>query len=680
MALVAALHMRFATLLQKQASDFDSSAVHLTRHCFNLSELGYSNVQHGSVDYSYCGHLIQYCTDNKLVRQAKQLHASLVQSSTVLDNFLASKLITFYSTTDCLRQARKVFDQIPYKNTFSWNALLMGYSLNNHPTEALDQFSSFLRSDPDTGCVKPDNFTITCVLKALSAVCTSSLLAKMIHGYVTKNGFDVDVFVGNGLISFYSRCDDMESARGMFEKMSRRDVVSWNSMIAGYSQGGFHDECKNLYLQMSSLVDFKPDGVTVLSILQSCAQSNDLLFGMEVHRYVIENEIKMDISICNAVIALYAKCGSLDYARELFKEMSEKDDITYGAIISGYMAHGFVTEAIGIFRDICNPGISVWNAVISGQVQNNHVEGVLDLVRKMQFAGLKPNCVTLSSTLPVISYFSNLKGGKEIHAYAVRNNCDRNIYVATAIIDMYGKLGALLGAQRVFGQAKGMNVIVWTAIISASADHGDASLALTLFDEMQALGIQPDPITITAVLSACAHAGLVNKAMEIFDSLFPKYGIEPLVEHYACIVGVLSRARRLSEAVKFINEMPIEPNAKVWGALLVGASVSGDVVLGKFVCNHLFAIEPENTGNYVIMANLYSKAGRWEEAEEVRERMNAVGLRKVAGMSWIESCGGFESFTAKDVSNERADEIYEILNVLFKLLREEECLDLDELD
>ncbi|KAL3586708.1 hypothetical protein D5086_013575 [Populus alba] len=288
---------------------------------------------------------------------------------------------------------------------------------------------------------------------------------------------------------------------------------------------------------MVALPGVKPNAVTVLSVLQACMQSQDLVFGMEVHRYIVDNKVELDVLVCNALIGLYAKCGSLDYARELFDEMSEKDEVTYGAIISGYMAHGVVDKGMELFREMKSRVLSTWNAVISGLVQNNRHEGVVDLVREMQGFGFRPNAVTLSSVLPTLSYFSNLKGGKEIHGYAVKNGYDRNIYVATAIIDTYAKLGYLFGAQ----------------------------------------------------------------------------------------------AGRLSQATEFISTMPIEPNAKVWGALLHGASLCVDVELGKLACDHLFEIEPENTGNYAIMANLYSQAGKWKEADEDTSNENALEIYEMLG-------------------------------------------------
>ncbi|XVF08001.1 hypothetical protein REPUB_Repub06bG0187600 [Reevesia pubescens] len=528
--------------------------------------------------------------------------------------------------------------------------------------------------------IRPDNFTITCLLKALSGSFCEKGLAKQVHCFVLRGGFSEDVFVSNGLITYYSKCGEFGLARKVFDKMGERDIVSWNSMISGYSQGGFYEECKALYREMMDSSEFKPNGVTVLGVLQACGQSNDLILGMQVHRFIVENSIEIDVLICNALIALYAKCGSLDYASELFESMSDKDEVTYGSLIYGCMFHGYTDKGMELFRKLKHPGLSTWNSVISGLFQNKQYHGILDLVWEMQACGFRPNAVTLSSILPTFSYFSNLKGGKEIHAYAVRNNYDSHIYVATALIDNYAKLGFLRGAQQVFDQSKCRSLIIWTAIIAAYAAHGDVNAALGYFHEMLNDGIQPDPVTFTALLSACAHSGMVDETQKIFDAMLEEYGIPPSVEHYACMVGVLSRAGRLSEATEFISKMPIEPSAKVWGALLHGASVCGDAELGKLICDHLFEIEPENSGNYIIMANLYSQAGRWKEADMIREKMRNVGLKKISGSSWIETSGGLQSFIAKDRSSERTDEIYILLEGLLGLMKEEGYTLQDEFD
>ncbi|KAF8411943.1 hypothetical protein HHK36_004501 [Tetracentron sinense] len=395
--------------------------------------------------------------------------------------------------------------------------------------------------------------------QALSPLFPDSILAKEIHCFVLPHGYESDLFVVNALVPFYARSNDLGSARIMFDRMSGRDIVSWNSMIAGYSQSGLYEDCLRLYREMVGLAGFRPNGLTVVSVLQACAQMKDLVFGMEVHCFVIDSKIEMDASVCNSIIGLYAKCGSLDYSRELFEEMTERDEITNGSMISGYMVHGFVEKAMDLFREMKNPGLRTWNSVPSGLVQNNRHEGIPGLLQEMQISGFKPNSVTLSSVLPTFSYFSNLKVGEEIHGYAIRNSCNQNIYVATAKIDTYAKSGFLRFAHRIFVQSRSKSVIIWTAIISAYATHGDANAAISLFAEMLASGTRPDPVTLTAVLAACAHAGVVDEALMIFDAMLPNYGIQPTIEHYACMPKLEAYLRRasfsLTELVQFHREL-----------------------------------------------------------------------------------------------------------------------------
>ncbi|KAF5204475.1 Pentatricopeptide repeat-containing protein [Thalictrum thalictroides] len=639
----------------------------------------------GQLDCRVCGHLLQQCINhrNGLARQGKQIHAHIVLNSVTPQSFLASKLINFYSKTDHLVEARKVFDQIPHKNIFSWNAMFIAYSIHEKHKQTLKLFYSLVKVTSSTidqiPPLKPDNFTITCVLKALMTLFPDSKIAKVIHGFVLQHGYFCDIFVVNALVKFYAKSGDFGFARRLFDTTSEKDIVTWNSMISAYSHGGLYEECLDLYREMVGSVGLIPNEVTMVSVLQACAESNNLAFGSEVHRYIIDNNIKVDAAVCNTIIRFYAKCGNLDYARELFDEMDDRDFVSYGSMISSYMNHGFVEKAMELFRELQVPELSTWNAVLSGLVQNNLHDGIPELIQEMQAKGCRPNAVTLSSVLPTFSHFSQLKAGKQIHCYVIRNSYDGNIYVASALIDLYGKTGSLQTAHWLFNECRDKSVIIWTSIISAYAAHGDADAALTLFTDMLTCGVKPDPVTFTAVLAACAHAGLVDKAYKIFEAMFPVYGIFPSLEHYACMVGVLSRAGRLYEAKSFILKMPVEPCAKVWGALVSGVSVSGDVELGMFVCDRLFELEPDKSWNYIFLANLYSQAGQWDEAERVREKMRNMGVKKSSGCSWIETSGGLLSFTAGDISRNMED-MNEMLELLIQMMKEEGYVATIELD
>jgi pentatricopeptide repeat protein len=578
------------------------------------------------------GHLIQLCADSGHLAAGRQLHARLVSLSVTPSNFLASKLISLYSRAARLDDARRVFDAVPRPSVFAWNAILIALSLHSPDPSAAVRFFA-------TSGISPDEITLSALLKSLAASGPglSPLVAGELHAVAILRGFGADLFVSNGLISAYANAGDMRSARAVFEEMLRRDVVSWNSLISSYARAGLYRECLNLFQELTLVHaggGVGPNSVTVASVLHACAQLKAFDFGVKVHRLAAENGLDMDVPVWNSIVGFYAKCGRLEYARKLFEGMPKKDTVSYSAMITGYMNHGNVDEGMELFRQADAQGISIWNAMTAGLVQNGRQSDVLGLLHEMIDSGMLPNSATLSIIIPSVSLFFTLLGVKQAHGYAIRNNYDQSVSVVSALIDAYSKAGFLDGALKVFELTADKSKIVWTSIISAVAAHGKAAEALRLFDKMISAGTTPDTIAFTAVLTACAHAGKVADARKIFDSMHVVFGITPVMEQYACMVSALSRAGMLKDALELVNNMPFQPNAKVWGALLNGAAEFGDVELGRFVFDRLYMIEPKNTGNYVVMANLYSNAGKWEEAEVIRSMMWGVGLEKVPGCSW----------------------------------------------
>uniref|UniRef100_A0A453IC34 Pentacotripeptide-repeat region of PRORP domain-containing protein n=1 Tax=Aegilops tauschii subsp. strangulata TaxID=200361 RepID=A0A453IC34_AEGTS len=485
----------------------------------------------------------------------------------------------------------------------AWNAILIALSLHSpQPSAALRLFAA---SD-----VSPDEITVSALLKSLAASGPglSPLVAGELHALAFLRGFGADLFVSNGLITAYANAGDMRSARAVFDQMPRKDVVSWNSLISAYASGGWYAECLELFhelVQACAGSGVRPNSVTVTSVLHACAQLKAVDFGAYVLRIANESGLDMDIAAWNSVVGFYAKCGRLHYARQLLERMPKKDAVSYSAMITGYMNNGHVDEAMDLFRQADAKGINTWNALISGLIQNGRQSDVLGLLHEMMGAGILPNTATLSIIMPSAPLFSTLS-----------------------------KAGFLDMARKVFELHENRSTIAWTSIISAVAAHGDVTEALDLFNQMVSAGTRPDTVTFTVVLTACAHAGKVTEAREFFHSMQAMFGISPVMEQYACMVSVLSRAGMLKDALDLVNKMPFEPNAKVWGALLNGAAAVGDVELGRFVFDRLFIIEPKNTGNYVVMANLYSNAGKWEEAEIIRSMLWGVGLEKVPGCSW----------------------------------------------
>ncbi|CAN6452315.1 unnamed protein product [Victoria cruziana] len=624
-----------------------------------------------SPNYTAVGSLIQHCTDHRLLRPGRQLHGRLILLDVRPANYLGSKLVTFYSKSGDLQCARQVFDGLPQKSLFTWNAMFIGYSLHDCHREALLLFSSLLRSG-----LRPDNYTITCLLKAcFSSYADVGQFSAEIHSYVLRNGFDCDIFVVNGLVTSYARMGNLVAAQRVFDGMPERDVVSWNAIIGAYAQNGRYEESLQLYDEMT-MAGIYPDEVTVVSALQACANLQDLRLGMNIQEEISKGRIAMDTAVWNSLITLYAKCGDLNYAEKLLDEMPKRDAVSWGAVISGYMQYGYCRKAMEVFQTMENrgeneqPSLSTWNAMLAGLVQNGCHSEVPRMVRKMQLAGFRLNPVSVSSILPTCSYFSALRTGKEIHAYAIRNSHDQNVYVATALIDMYAKAGNLEEARRTFAWTKVKSAFVWTSIIASYAAHGHAETCSALFREMVEAGINPDSITLTSVLTACSRAGLVGEAQWIFDGMLTSYGISPTAEHRACMVDVYGRAGMLEEAVQFIGSAREEANPRVWGALLGAALIHNNTAIGEFAANRLFELEPENEGNYILLANIYAQSGKWKEANIVRQMMKEKGLKKGPGCSWIEINKERRSFVVGDNWEAQTEEMCEVSAKLLGEMRQ----------
>ncbi|GMH24100.1 hypothetical protein Nepgr_025943 [Nepenthes gracilis] len=208
--------------------------------------------------------------------------------------------------------------------------------------------------------------------------------------------------------------------------------------------------------------------------------------------------------------------------------------------------------------------------------------------------------------------------------------------------------------------------------------HGNGEEALLLFRDMINSGFRANSVTFAGVLSGCSHSRFVDKGLEIFHSMSQDHSVEPDIDHYSCMVDMLSRAGRLKEAYEFVQRMPMEPTAAAWGALLGGCRVYKNVELARIAANNLFRIEPENPGNYVLLSNIFSTAKLWNEASETRKLMRSKGISKTPGCCWIEVRNRVYTFVVGDKRNEQTDRIYKFLDHVGEKMRIAGCFPITE--
>ncbi|KAL5218205.1 hypothetical protein ABZP36_018889 [Zizania latifolia] len=341
--------------------------------------------------------------------------------------------------------------------------------------------------------------------------------------------------------------------------------------------------------------------------------------------------------IASALVASYGSCASPELARRLFDELPRRNAVVWSAMISVHIRSGDVAAAL---RELdlmdVDPTASCFNSVIAAVAESgDHPAQAIELYRRMRRMGVRPCLITLLALVPSCTALGALSSIKEMHGFAVRHGMIASCHLGSSLIEAYGRCGSLVSARTVFDQVQERDVVVWSSVVSAYAFHGHADVAMSLFRHMELDNVRPDGIMFLGVLKACGHAGGADDALKYFDVLTKRYGVEACGDHYSCLVDVLGRAGRLHQAYDVIQTMPVKVTAKAWGALLSACRKYGDVGLAEVAGRALFEIEPENAGNFVSLANIYSGMGMHEEAEQVRREMEQQGVRRLPGSSWM---------------------------------------------
>lgn len=331
----------------------------------------------------------------------------------------------------------------------------------------------------------------------------------------------------------------------------------------------------------------------------------------------------------------------------------------------GHTRSGDVPAARELFDKMPERNVVCWNAMIAGYAQNEKFAQAIELFRGMQESGgVPPNAVTLVSVLSACAHLGALDLGRWIEWYIERRAIDLGLFLGNALSDMYVKCGCLADARRVFDRMVVRDEVSWSIIIAGEAMHGRAEEAFVCFREMLRHGVEPNEITFMGILSACTHAGLVDAGLEYFNMMMEEFGILPKVEHYGCVVDLLSRAGRLDEAEKLINSMKVQPNVIVWGSLLGGCRIYRDISRGERVVHRILELDPGHSGSHVYMANVYASVGRLEDAAFWRLRLREKRVEKTPGCSWIEVDNTVYEFFMGDRSHPRSDDIYSKISSL----------------
>ncbi|XP_049934110.1 putative pentatricopeptide repeat-containing protein At5g40405 isoform X2 [Nymphaea colorata] len=440
---------------------------------------------------------------------------------------------------------------------------------------------------------------------------------------------------------------DVNYARLILDHSENPTIFAVNTMIRAYSKS--HQPDQGLLLFRHALHRLlEPDNFTFTFLVRSCTQLHSLELGESAHSAAFLRGFESDSHVESALIHMYSSFGCVGAAHQLFIKSLQPDVVAWTALVGAWAKAGELDYARNLFDHMPERDVVAWNAMITGYAQGGSSIAALSMFHEMQMAGVKANEATMVSVLSACGHLGALDQGKWVHVYIEKNKLRLNVNLGTSLIDMYAKCGEITRAMEVFNKMSEKNVLTWTTAMNGLAMHGLGRECLELFDSMRWSGLVPNEITYVAVLRACSVAGLVEKGQLHFQSMIHTDGLEPIAEHYGCMVDILGRAGRLDEAIDFINSMPVVPHVGVWGALLNACRLYKRTDVAQYALRKIVELEAKNDGAYVLLSNTYASTNTWDGVGNVRELMKRNGVKKVPGCSVIEVDGVVHEFFVGD--------------------------------
>ncbi|KAL8191679.1 hypothetical protein R6Q57_028410 [Mikania cordata] len=466
--------------------------------------------------------------------------------------------------------------------------------------------------------------------------CKNLQQIKSIHTHLSANGLLSDPFLTNKLLYLYLRYNALDDAHDLFDKMPERNPVSWSVMIGGFSKAGRYTNCFDTFREYFRSGQ-QPDVYTLPLMIRVCRNTQDLKTGRIIHHIVHKFGLEVNTFICAALVDMYAKCGVIDDARKLFDMMTHKDLTTWTVMIGAYAASNNATESLVLFD-------------------------------QMQECGIVPDKISMVTVVNACAKLGAMNKAKSINDLIQKQYHSLDVILGTAMIDMYAKCGSIDAARDIFEKMREKNVITWSTMIAAYGYHGQGRKALDLFPLMSKNRIKPNKVTFVSLLYACSHSGLVQEGLKIFSLMQEKYFIKPDVKHYTCMVDLLGRAGKLDQALDLIENMKVEKDVGLWSALLSSCRIYNHVEMAQKAAESLLEIQPQNPSHYVMLSNIYAKAGKWENMAKIRAQMTNKNLKKTPGFTWVEAQNKVHKFSSGDHSHCESKEIYEKLKSLIPKL------------
>ncbi|XP_050384258.1 putative pentatricopeptide repeat-containing protein At3g23330 [Argentina anserina] len=600
-------------------------------------------------------------------------HAKSVKDGSLQQLKVGRYVVNLYMKSRNLEYAHKLFGEMPDRDVRSWTVLISGFARTGACRMVLELFKEMLAER-----VCPNQFTLSSVLKSCSGLSDFGM-GKGVHGWILRNGIELDVVLQNSMLDVYVKCGALDHAERLFATMKERNTVTWNIMMGAYMHIGDMEKALELFKRLPS-----KDGASWNTIMYGLMQNGDERCALQLLYEMVGNGVPFQNVTFSVALGLASSLYAAELGRQIHGSLVtlgiENDGYLRTSLIDMYCKCGRMDKASLIFRkmplgakskftsDEVKTEIILWSTMVSGYVRNGEHECALITFRSMLREQIMVDQFSVTSVVSSCANIGSLLLGQNIHALVQKIGYKLDVHLASCYIDMYAKCGSLSDAWMIFKQTFHPDVVLWTSMISACAVHGQGKEAVRLFELMLREGIKPNEVTFVVVLNACSHAGLIKEGCNYFSLMKEVYGIKPGTEHFTCMVDLYGRAGRLDESKQFIHENDISHLSSVWKSFLSACRLHTNLELGNWVSEKLLQLEPSD-GPYVLMSNMCAANHRWQEAAEMRISMQKRGINKVPGQSWIQLKNEVHSFVMGDRSHPHSTKIYSYLDELIAKLK-----------
>lgn len=589
-----------------------------------------------------CGRVVKVMA----VERGKRIYADAWKHGYGSDLFVVNTLMHMFGKWGCIVEAQHLFDGLSTKDVVSWTAMLGAHVELEQFDEAWQLYEEMLESG-----VSPNDRTFVTALKACSLLADreehcfvdgrplklmSLGKGRTIYADVRSRGYDSDIFVAGALVTLFGKFGSPSDAWNVFDELSQRDLVVWSAMLVAFAECGDEGKVLDLYERM------REEGVslnerTFVCVLRACSMLGER-----------EEEAALD--------GQFVKMKSLDKGRALHADAwrmgFDSDVFVASALISMYGTCGSISDAQNVFDAVSQQNLVVWTAMLAAYARHGQPEKALQLYKQLAENGVALDDVVVLCALHVCSISGALSTCREIHHSLVSSRKHITDVLASSLIHAYGRCGSMVDAQAVFNGLLQPDVVSWTALMAGYARQGNCAATLQCYKDMELAGVQPNAVTFLSLMSACSHAGLVDKGVAYFESMVRDHGIPAEMEHYSTMVDLLGRAGHVEEALALLTALPVQPDLATWSCLLGACRKHGQIPLGKQAFQTAIRTGPLHSAPYLLMSNMYADAELWDGSKEVTELRLKEGAWKKAGRSWLEYEHDLQTFVVEDIEKQ----------------------------